>query len=184
MRMGASSVEAASGMSPSLINGVDKTVTEPATTWSQCSSMVVPTPTAAPLTAATSGFCRRASAGGKSVGRRMEPASRGLEKIGDVVTRTESPRGTCDHDATDGIVMIALAQRAGDIAVHRKRQRVFLFRAIHADGADTAVIRNRDSIAHDAPPLFDTADEYRVAERRYLARPRRRIPDLAFPLPS
>src|SRR5271154_4678318 len=116
--------------------------------------MVVPTPTAAPLTAATSGFCRRASAWRNSCARGSSPPAEALRKIGDVVTRTESPRGTCDHDATDGIVMIALAQRAGDIAVHRKRQRVFLFRAIHADGADTAIIRNCDSIAHDAPLPF------------------------------
>ena len=56
MRIGASSVEAASGMSPSLRNGVDRVASAPATTWSQWSSMVVPTPTATPPTAATIGF--------------------------------------------------------------------------------------------------------------------------------
>src|SRR5262249_19698280 len=61
MRRGASRLAAASGTRPRLTNGVEKRASELATTWSQCRSMVVPTPTALPATAATSGLLQRAS---------------------------------------------------------------------------------------------------------------------------
>ncbi len=110
----------------------------------------------------------------KLVRARIEPASRGFEKIGDVVARAEGAGDARDHDATDGVVLIALAQRPGHVGIHRKRQRVFLFRAIDPDGADAAVIGYRDGFAHDAPLPISTR---RTAVRQ-------RAPSLAAPAPK
>src|SRR5215472_16430383 len=65
--------KAASGIRPRLTNGVEKYASEPATTKSQWNSMVVPTPTATPLTAATIGLLQRTSAGRKRSAGRLRP---------------------------------------------------------------------------------------------------------------
>src|SRR5262245_43534243 len=73
IRRGASRLEAASGIRPRLTNGVEKNASEPATTKSQWNSIVVPTPTATPLTAATIGLLQRTSVGRKSSAGRLRP---------------------------------------------------------------------------------------------------------------
>jgi hypothetical protein len=55
MRAGSSQLEAASGTRARLTNGTVRRASGLVNTRSQCSSMVVPTPTAWPWTAATSG---------------------------------------------------------------------------------------------------------------------------------
>ncbi len=62
IRAGSVRLEAASGISARFTNGVVSTASSDTNTRSQCSSIVVPTPTARPFTAATSGVVARASA--------------------------------------------------------------------------------------------------------------------------
>src|SRR6266702_831823 len=61
MRAGINRLDAASGTSARLTKGVGNCALSASTTGSQCSSIVVPTPTARPCTAATSGRVQRAS---------------------------------------------------------------------------------------------------------------------------
>src|ERR1700682_3412887 len=58
MRSGISRLDAASGTNAKLTNGVDSSALSASTIRSQCSSIVVPMPTARPCTAATSGRAR------------------------------------------------------------------------------------------------------------------------------
>src|SRR5262249_58183041 len=65
--------EAGWGMRRRLTNGVERYGSEAATTKSQWNSIVVPTPTATPLTAATIGLLQRTSAGRKRSAGRLRP---------------------------------------------------------------------------------------------------------------
>jgi hypothetical protein len=79
---------------------------------------------------------------------RITAAFGGFQKIVDIVTGAKRAGGAGKHDATDGVALIALAQRPGHVGIHRQRQRVFLLRAIHPDDADGAIIGHGDSAGH------------------------------------
>src|SRR5215813_2718064 len=139
IRRGASRLEAASGIRPRLTNGVEKNASEPATTKSQWNSMVVPTPTATPLTAATIGLLQRTSAGRKrSAGR-------------------ERPRHARHQHATDGIIRVRALERSRHRLVHGERERVLLVGPVHPDGADAIGIGDDHMLCHQVYPIPSTS---------------------------
>ncbi len=72
----------------------------------------------------------------------------GFEEIGDVVAGAVSSGRSRKHHAPDRVAFVRLAQRARHVVVHRQRQGVFLFRPVHPDGANPAIIGHGDSTGH------------------------------------
>src|SRR6266436_81355 len=138
---GASRLEAASGTSPRLTNGVEKRASVPATTKSQWNNMVVPTPTATPLTAATSGLLQRTSAAARALHR--------IEKIRQVVAGGERPGHTRDQHATDGVAGVRAFERGGHRLIHGEGKRVLLVGPVHPDGPDAARIGDDHMLGHE-----------------------------------
>src|SRR6202034_3939358 len=65
----------------------------------------------------------------KATPARIETAHRLLEEIADVVACAVRPAGAGEHDATDRVARVDVAERAGYLGIHRARQRVLLLRA-------------------------------------------------------
>ena len=79
---------------------------------------------------------------------RSAPLCAEFEKLGNVGAGAEGAGAAGDDNTADFVVVLRLAERAGYRGVHRLRQRVFLFRAIHPDGADAGSIAHLDGIGH------------------------------------
>lgn len=62
-------------------------------------------------------------------------AFRGLDKIRQIVAGRERSGSACDQHAPDGIIRVRALERSRHRLVHGKRQRVFLVRTVHPDGA-------------------------------------------------
>ena len=145
IRRGASRLEAASGTRPRLTNGVEKRASVPATTWSQCSSMVVPTPTARPCTAATSGRSERASAwrkwitGVPDLRRTLAACANSARSL----PAENAPGAPAITTQRMSCVAVGAFQRGRHRLVHRGGQRVLLVRAVHPHGADRPRRRRR-----------------------------------------
>ena len=106
-------------------------------------------PTASPPTAATNGFWLLASALRKSsVCGRKPPLCAEFEKLADIGAGAERALAAGEHEAADRLVRLRLAHGAGHRGIHRLRQRVLLFRAVHPDDANGAVVGDDDRIGH------------------------------------
>ena len=109
----------------------------PAYTKSQCVSMVVPPPMAAPCTAATSGLSKSTSAFIQPGLRRFTRPRRVLEKVLDIVAGAERIAGAVpEHDTYRSSVAASL--RISARPIHARRHRVLLRRPIQFDPKDAS----------------------------------------------
>ena len=80
--------------------------------------------------------------------RAQAAALRRLEKLADIGAGAERALAAGEHEAADRLVRLCLAHGAGHRRIHRLGQRVLLFRAVHPDDANGAVVGHDDGIGH------------------------------------
>ena len=129
---GTSRVDAGFRYQPEADERSRKRASVAATTKSQCSSMVVPMPTATPLTAATSGLRQWTSAGRKRSACAIKPLSPvgGGKEIREIVAGGERPRHAGDQHAAHRVACARAFERSGHRLVHGERERVLLLRPV------------------------------------------------------
>ena len=144
------SLEAASGTSARLTKGVDNCALSASTTRSQCSSIVVPTPTARPCTAATSGRVQRASDWMKRTTLRLPSDLPGCDgrEFADIVAGGEHVALAADQDHAGGRIELGGFDGIGELAVHRIRQRVLLVGARQRERENSVVVLDPDVLGH------------------------------------
>jgi len=151
MRAGTNSDEAASGTRPRSMKGVLNVALGVAKTRSQCNSNVVPTPIAAPSTAATSGFCVAVSAFRKGKRFAVEfTALGGREKIAQIIAGRKSRLVAQEQVHAHLRVGVARCKRLGQRAIHGAGDGVLLLRPIESQALDAVANGPFDPIAHDA----------------------------------
>jgi hypothetical protein len=84
----------------------------------------------------------------KADGDRFESALGPLLKIADIAAGAERSGAARDHEAADRAVALRVAERSRHRGVHRLRQRVFLFRAVHPDDANAVMIGHENWVGH------------------------------------
>ena len=112
----------------------------------------------------------------KADGDRLEPAFGALLKIADVAAGTKYARLAGEHDAADRRVCSGFAQRGGHRGIHRLGQGVLLFRAVHPDDTDTAIIGYDHWIGHFPPKSLELGQPAaRAAAADIIIGPRRGV---------
>ena len=158
MRIGASRLDPASGMSPSRLNGVANVAL---VAGDDVIAMQQHGGADADRKAADRGdqrFLIARERMEKFHGLRPQPAAlRRFEKFGDIGAGAERVGPAGDHDATDGLARRGFVQRGRHRHIHRLRQRVLLLRTVHADDPHGAVVGHHDLIGHIAPVFIFAA---------------------------
>ena len=80
--------------------------------------------------------------------RAQAAALRRLEKFADIGAGAEHALAAGEHETAYRLVRLRLAQGARHRRIHRLRQRVLLFRTVHPDDANGAVVGHDDGIGH------------------------------------
>src|SRR5262245_25982084 len=115
---------------PSGTNGSWKRAFGAAYTRSQCSSRVLPMPTAGPPTAATTGFFMRGSTSNSA--RAGEAPGLRVEEVGHVVAGGEAVRAAVEQHRAHLRVGFRGGERGAELSVHFDGNRVLLVEAVEA----------------------------------------------------
>ena len=132
---------AASGGTPSSEKGTRRRAPRSTSTRSQCASMVKPSPTATPLTAARSGTDMSPRHSSRPWKPRSEPSTlrsrRDRRHFGQVRAGGERPVLPGHDDGADPVVRVGGAQRGRELEVHGRVERVAHLGPVEGQDADT-----------------------------------------------